>query len=282
VPGGFVFTRWAQLPRDGKTTVSPAIEFVSPYLDTLASSGFFAGSAQVHYDSQGRAVTFRFGRALHREPPPPVMTLSAMGLPWLDYAASGQPAPGAVFLTPSSPFFSSSIYDIELAANPFVLGWEYQSFGVWDTAPGDFRTFGGTSFGAPTPGSRVPTTGTHTFNGKLAGFYMPPSGLGSLATADLSVSANFSDRSLSFASTNTMLTRDLSTSSAAPSLDLSGTLSFQGGSEFSGTLTNSGGTMSGATRGTFYGPNAEELGGAFGLRSQDGTEQFSGAYGAKR
>jgi len=47
-------------------------------------------------------------------------------------------------------------------------------------------------------------------------------------------------------------------------------------------FSNTGGTLSGSTQGQFYGPNAQELGGAFILTSGQGVETFAGAYGAKR
>ena len=45
---------------------------------------------------------------------------------------------------------------------------------------------------------------------------------------------------------------------------------------------NAAGTMSGASKGKFYGPKAEELGGVFVVKSPSTVETFTGAYGAKR
>lgn len=39
--------------------------------------------------------------------------------------------------------------------------------------------------------------------------------------------------------------------------------------------------MNGMSSGQFYGPNAQELGGAFSLSGPD-LESYAGAYGAKR
>jgi hypothetical protein len=283
------FTSWTEVKRDAPTEISGSIGFRSGYAsagtDEEALSGFISFATRFHYDPQGRLISFSLGQALFmsRPTPQPIANLGGIGQGWLDYSVYAQRAPGAVFTTPNSPFFSPQVYDIELIANPFVLGWNYQSFGVWDAAPADFRTFGGQSFGAPTPASAVPTNGSATFTGKLAGFYMPSTGAGSLATAALRVDVNFgTPRSLQFSSSDTMVTRDLVTTTPAPNLNLSGTLTFSGSNEFTGTLTNAGGTMSGTSRGRFYGPAAEELGGAFALRSGDNTEKFSGAYGARR
>jgi hypothetical protein len=285
-PSSSTFTSWAEIPRDTAWSFNSTLEFRTAYLSTDDGprTRFEFGANLVQYDAQGRALQLflGYGTSSLPENPSPVANLSGIGQPWLDYVLRTEPAPGTVFPTPSSPFFSSSVYQVDLVANPYALGWNYQTFGIWDGPRSDFRVFGGTTFGARTPDSVVSESGTATFTGKLGGFYMPSSGVGSLATADISVAADFNTRSLSFTSTNTTLTRDLATSTPAPDLNLSGTLTYGGSNQFTGTLTNAGGTMSGESRGMFYGPSAEELGGAFGLRSQDGTEKFSGAYGAKR
>jgi hypothetical protein len=171
----------------------------------------------------------------------------------------------------------------DLAANPFALGWNYQSFGVWSSKNNSSAWAGVRSYGAATPGAAMPTAGTATFTGKLAGFYVPPTGPSAIAIADVAVSANFSARTLNFASMGTSVTLDRVTATAAPNLNLNGSLSYlPSSSSFNGTLTNSAGTMSGASKGQFYGPAAQELGGVFTLKSPTTVETFTGAYGAKR
>jgi len=206
-------------------------------------------------------------------------------------AATGQPdilvalksdagmSPDAV-----SPFTSTNASKVELIAKQAAQKWDYQSFGVWnDSTNSSYRTISPMSFGTATPASAVPTAGSAVFTGKLAGFYVAPDGQGSIATADLAVNANFSERSLSFSSSNSRITRDLATATAAPNLNLSGTLTYAPGTNgFSGTLTNAGGTMSGSSKGQFYGPTANELGGVFSVNSPKTVETFTGAYGGKR
>ena len=200
----------------------------------------------------------------------------------------------------SSPFVDVPFFDVTnspqpgtgrrwvgAVADPYRQGWSYQSFGVWNQLG---SVVGGGSvhsstFGAPTPASAVPATGTATFNGKLAASYVSPDGTGSLAAADVSVGVDFASRSLSFASSGTTITRDLSTATPAPDLDLSGTLTYAAGSaNFSGSITNAGGTMQGTSVGRFYGPAAQELGGGFTVAAPGNAtpEAFAGAYGAKR
>lgn len=175
------------------------------------------------------------------------------------------------------------VQTIAVVGDPYALGWDYQSFGIWASAASGGGMLGASSFGAPTPAAGVPLSGAATFSGKLAGHHVSPTGLGSVATANLRVAADFSNRTLAFASSGTTLTRNLSTAVPAPNLDIRGTLSYaQRASAFSGTLSNTGGTMSGLSNGRFYGPAAQELGGTFALRSSTSSEAFIGAYGAKR
>ncbi len=185
---------------------------------------------------------------------------------------------------PQTVFADESHQSIGLMANPYALGWDYQSFGAWSNARDPAAmSMGATSFGAPTPAGSVPTSGAAEFTGKLAGLYVSPDGAGAMAAADLVVSTNFTTRSLSIASSGTALARDITTSTAAPHLDVSGTLTYSpGANAFAGTLVNAGGTMSGTSNGQFYGPAAQELGGVFTLKSATTAETFVGAYGAKR
>lgn len=168
-------------------------------------------------------------------------------------------------------------------ANPYAQGWNYQSFGVWNTHGPGTREIASFSFGAPTPASAVPSSGAASFAGRLGAIYVSPGGQASIATADVRVNADFSNRSLGFASSGTTLTQDLKSSIAAPQLNLGGTLTYSPATNtFSGTLTNAGGTMSGSSTGRYYGPAAQELGGVLTVKSPNTAETLTGAYGAKR
>src|SRR2546426_2390528 len=112
-------------------------------------------------------------------------------------------------------FSEQQVENIGLFANPYVLGWNYQSFGVW-SLDWTGTAIAAASYGAATPASAVPSNGSASFTGKLGGLYISPTAPGSMVAAELSVNANFSTRSLSFASTGTTVTRDLATATAAP------------------------------------------------------------------
>jgi C-lobe and N-lobe beta barrels of Tf-binding protein B len=183
-----------------------------------------------------------------------------------------------------SAFTSIPSDGVALVANPFESGWDYQSFGVWSEPQGAaVENLYANSFGAATPGSAVPSSGSASFSGKLAGMYVDPAGQGSMAAANLNVDVDFSRRTLNLASSGMSLARDPSLASAAPHLEVSGTLTYSPGSSgFSGTLVNAGGTMTGTSNGQFYGSAAQELGGTFVLAAPATVEKFVGAYGAKR
>lgn len=241
------FTTWAELER-GRPTVASGLGVRSTYesgTDGIIrrTDAASATAASVTYDPAGA-----------------VGNLAALGQPGIERHST------AIF------------------ANPYALGWNFQSFGAWNEQPSaGSGAFAASSFGQATPGSAVPTSGSATFTGKAGGLYVSPAGQQAIAASDLTVRADFSSRSLNLATSRTTIASDLRSPSAAPHLDLAGTLSYApGASRFNGTLTSAGGTLRGQTNGQFYGPTAQELGGAFSLKSGSSVETFTGGYGAKR
>jgi hypothetical protein len=268
---GVPFTTWSALPRTAATQTDSLTTIVhyesnGPVVNTSVSAIPFAASNEhLQYDEQGNLV--RYG-PFNPSSGATAATLAALGQPGIDVR---QQRPNA----------TSS--DAGLNANPYVLGWEYQSFGVWNSQAGPSGSIRVSSFGAPTPGATLPTSGSAAFSGKVAGVYISAQGQSAMAAGELGVNANFSTRSLAFSSSGTAITLDARTASAAPHLDLKGTLSYAPNTNsFSGTLTNAGGTLSGSSQGRFYGPAAQELGGVFTVKSSTTVETFTGAYGAKR
>jgi hypothetical protein len=187
---------------------------------------------------------------------------------------------GAVGLPGVNAAISSDLEELALIASPSAQGYNYQTFGVWITlrASGSGR-IGTLSVGSITPGTSVPNVGTATYFGDLGGLYIAPDGTDFLAFADVQVDADFLLNALDFQSFNTEITRDLQTFTPASTLNLNGTLGYGGSSEFSGTVIAAGGLV-GEADGSFYGPNAEELGGSFHLRN--GLETYVGSFGAVR
>jgi hypothetical protein len=262
------YTNWAELKRDARTEVPGlglrlAYEASSEGVIRAAGNPTPGGGVVLQYDASGKLVHFGDGTASFGQSN--AGTLAPLGQPGIDrlHGAAGSTA---------------------LVANPYALGWNYQSFGAWNqqNAAGS-GAISVSSFGQATPASAVPTSGQATFTGKSAGFYVSPAGQGSIAAADLTVNANFSTRSLGFSTSATTIARDLKAPVSAPHLNLSGTFTYSAGTNaFAGTVTNAGGTMSGSSKGQFYGPTAQELGGAFSVKSPNTAETYTGAYGAKR
>jgi hypothetical protein len=275
------FTKWSELPRGAQTearSLTTGVFYKSNgngQVESTSATPFAQGTESLLHDARGN-LQYYGGRAFAATN----TSLAAVGHSGLDVGQQEITNSGSLDIFPILILPSRSA---AVTANPYVLGWEYQSFGVWDGAYPSRGEIHASSFGAPTPGSAVPTSGTATFSGKLGGFYVSPTGQAATAAADLSVNASFSSRSLHFTSRGTTLTRDARNGTAAPNLNLNGTLIYSpGSSAFSGTLTNSGGTMSGSSKGQFYGPTAQEVGGVFTVRSPTTVETFTGGYGAKR
>lgn len=174
-----------------------------------------------------------------------------------------------------------------------LFGYEYQTFGVWETPSTSINNIGTFSAGALTPATGIPTTNGVTFTGNLAGVYVDQFGERFFAFGTVDLVANFAGptRTLEFSTSHTILRSDLvhvGNELDGADLDLRGTLTYVSGTNsFSGTVAPSGSgsrPLSGSSTGQFYGPSAQELGGVFSLRNlSDSTspETYSGAYGAK-
>ena len=168
-----------------------------------------------------------------------------------------------------------------------ALGWNYQSFGVWEPgAETGTGTSGVVSFGTVTPVAAIPSTGTATYRGILGGQYVRADGVDHVLYSDLVATANFDARTIGLSTTRTLILNEADLAAGTPqdvsaSLGLSGTLDITpGANAFSGTVTA--GSMSGETTGRFYGPNADELGGVGTVQAGSGVESIQFAYGAKK
>lgn len=269
------FASWTELkPGDSARANALGVAVGYSHNQDLALTPFPIGaqywenqSESVRRDSAG--TVGMIGRTTYGSPQ---HTLEASGQPAIRVAAESNPNES------QSAFTSVAASHVSAAADAYELGWNYQTFGVWTN--GAYAE--AASAGSVSPASAIPASGSATFNGKLAGLYVSPAGVGSVAAADVRVDADFSARSLSLASIGTTTTRDFAAATATPDLNLSGTLTYApGNNAFAGTITSASG-MSGTSKGRFYGPGAQELGGVFAVRSAGTAESFTGAYGAKR
>ena len=171
-----------------------------------------------------------------------------------------------------------------MAMDPFVVGWNYQSLGAWgmklDTPSWQL---GAVSAGTPTSGSSLPTTGSATFSGLAAGFYIDPAGTPYGTTANMRADVNFGSRSIGFSTSNTQVKNtNTNVRTTETGLNLSGSLSYAPGvNAFSGSVQTQNTLLGGQAGGRFYGPAAEEIGGVYSLQGA-GVSRMLGGFGGKR
>jgi hypothetical protein len=182
---------------------------------------------------------------------------------------------------------TASSVAIVIDARAPVVGWNYQTFGVWlnQTGPATFQV-GAISAGAvTTPATAVPTMGTGVFTGLASGFYVDPSGIAFATAANMSATVDFVARSVVFATTNTTISglNAGSAQTSATQLNLAGSLNYgSGSSQFTGSVSAPGASLTGTATGRFYGPAAEEIGGTYGLSGSGPRERMIGAFGGKQ
>jgi len=180
--------------------------------------------------------------------------------------------------------FTSNRQDVILAAAAGNNGWNYQSYGIWETGANTGRgTSGAFSAGAATTNpvnAALTGTGTATYTGKSNGFYVNNIGSPYVTGSTLTANANFTDRTLTVSSTNTKGANN-GQLFALNNLNFTGNLAYTSNSnQFTGTI-NTTGNQSGTLTGQFYGPTAQEIGGLFTI-DPAGLERYGGAFGAKR
>ena len=170
-------------------------------------------------------------------------------------------------------------------ADPAGQNWTYQTFGWWDwfegsNVPHSTPDVGSFSVGAATPAGAVPTVGSAVFTGRLgAAVYPQTVASPTEVAANMSLSVNFGARSAAFSSAD-WADR---TNGVQAGTALSGQLTYQAGANLmSGKLATANGQYSGQASAQFYGPAAQEVGGAFTLAPASGAGQVVGGFGAAR
>ena len=157
---------------------------------------------------------------------------------------------------------------------------DYSAFGYWATVDGDRSTptslavlDAGSFFGGvPTPAGELPTSGTATYTGFSGAVDVAADGTARTLTGGLDATADFGAGSLD---ASMSLEENATTTWGTVTAD---GLSISGDGAFAGDATSSRGHSGGAT-GRFFGPAAEELGGAFTLT---GPSTVKGSFGGTR
>jgi hypothetical protein len=158
----------------------------------------------------------------------------------------------------------------------FEGGYEYQAFGSWLTGiNSNSGTVGSGSYGAATSKNNVPS-GNASYTGNSIGIAKLADDNLYVTSSTITADTDFSKVTLESKNTTAV---NLSTGGPvlAPTLDFTGE-GFVSGATFSSNITGPG--LSGNAKGTFYGPNAQEIGGTF--RASGSVVEYNGAFGGEK
>ena len=175
--------------------------------------------------------------------------------------------------------------------SPAAAGWSYQTFGTFfGGANGGYLKnrrdvlLGYQSIGRPTKASEMPTRDGADYTGITHAYYNSAQ-----VTAHNKIHADFGARTLSYETTDTSVLHTFGAFGHViedrPDLNLNGAASWaEGTGDFNGTMKAANG-LTGEMKGRFYGPNADEVGGVYGLSGQDSKGEavhYVGGFGARR
>ena len=272
------FTSWSDI-RPNTEIVAPAISTETSYTENLAGTITSVGTFTSYSGVEFRE-TFGADGSVNKAS----FTTGDNDRLIFDTAQGAIFAPIAGGFATAASNANETAYAI--AIEPIPQGWNYQTFGVWSRNParGNPGRVGAISTGNFTAANNVPSTGTARFSGKSSGLYVPDVGsYTGIMVADMRMDVNFSSRNATFATTNTLSsTNGGQTFIAVPFLDISGNLQVVNGQNLmSGTVSTPSSGLTGDIYGKFYGPNAQEVGGTFGLKG-NGVETYIGGFGGKR
>lgn len=168
--------------------------------------------------------------------------------------------------------------------DPAVTGWKHQTFAHYSD-PANNIVHAYQSIGAETPVAAMPTSGTATYTGITTAYLVETGKADRQLTADVKAVADFAKKGLRFETSNAQfhaLNNGVRESQAADGYNMKGSASWSANSNsFKGTATADN-QMKGQLLGKFYGAQAAEIGGTYGLQNADNSKQLIGGYGAKR
>ena len=167
--------------------------------------------------------------------------------------------------------------------DPSAAGWTYQTFAHY-TDPKGHVYQGYQSLGDETVFTTLPAKGTATYKGISTAYVVTDKNNRQL-TSNVMAIVDFGLKGVRFETSNShfhTLENGKRVSKADKNYDFKGTASWKDGNLFSGKVSTADDKLSGNLNGKFYGPNAAEIGGTYGLKNKDATEHLIGGYGAKR
>lgn len=188
--------------------------------------------------------------------------------------------------------------------DPVAAGWSYNTFGVFQDSTKSIER-GYQSIGIKTPTSAkerkkadesfesdedylkkgfLPYYGRATYTGIGHAYHNDEQ-----VTMNVKVDADFHDRHLNFETSNATahtFEKEGHLTRVRPDLDLKGAADWAADvADFKGKVHNVGGNLEGQLEGSFYGDNAAEVGGVYGLHGKDKEGKpvnYVGGFGAKR
>lgn len=186
--------------------------------------------------------------------------------------------------------------------DPVAAGWSYNTFGVFQEKRGNSDVRGYQSIGIKTKTSaqarkeadesfevdkgykNLPYYGRATYTGIGHAYHNDEQ-----VTMNVKVDADFHDRHLNFETSNATahtFEKEGHLTRVRPDLDLKGAADWAADvADFRGKVHNVGGNLEGQLEGSFYGDNAAEVGGVYGLHGKDKEGKpvnYVGGFGAKR
>ncbi|MGR3807862.1 transferrin-binding protein-like solute binding protein [Pasteurella testudinis] len=180
--------------------------------------------------------------------------------------------------------------------DPAVAGWNYQTYGAFDKQGFEldtqliYQTVGEATASVPTEKSAV-------YKGISSGSYGKAGDYKGGTTADVTVNVDFDKRTFDFKTENTKSyaleitgnTAKLADGVSREDLNLVGQGNWvRGKNTFEGIARTTDRKLDGILHGTFYGPNADEVGGVFGVQQKfkngldEPRDYYIGAFGARR
>lgn len=187
--------------------------------------------------------------------------------------------------------------------DPVAAGWSYNTFGVFQDSTKSIER-GYQSIGIKTKTSaQARKEADENFDDKtyLEGKFLPYYGRATYTgighayhndeqvTMNVKVDADFHDRHLNFETSNATahtFEKEGHLTRVRPDLDLKGAADWAADvADFRGKVHNVGGNLEGQLEGSFYGDNAAEVGGVYGLHGKDKEGKpvnYVGGFGAKR
>jgi hypothetical protein len=188
----------------------------------------------------------------------------------------------------SGSFATPAVFGTFTYLDPTMAGFSYLSIGTWAVrygSPDGPMATGAGVIGIPTRTADIPKTGTASYAGQFIGAYRrSASTVFDIPVAAMAnATANFSLGTIALQTSNTARQGGDNSNNMAW-LDFAGTMSGMSNNQLRGTMITKSGLM-GDANGAFFGPSAQELGGAVVFKATPGVppnEAFHGAFGLKK